>query len=448
MLDLVSRQESGLDLEMDPESVSSETYCGPVQGEYETTSRPQRVGKYQITEILGKGATGVVYKAIDPDILRIVALKTINATFLERSESKTLRARFRREAQAVGKLHHPNVVDVFAYGEEHEFPFIVMEYVEGRDLKSYLQEGKRFGLEEAVKIMGQVLDALTYCHSRGVIHRDLKPANIFLLEDGLAKIADFGIAHIDTSTLTQTGAVLGTPSYMSPEQFMGQAVDARADLYCAGMLLYELLTGENPYAGQSATAIMHKLLCSEPIEPTQRNINLPHAVDPLLRKALARKPAERFQTAEEFKYALTHATKGKFSLADAETTLPPIASVRDLILVPHARPRSKNRLWLLAAAVAIVSGGVVATRLYFQPVIPKGSPTSASPSLINVSSDPPEATILIDGQFVGFTPKGIAKPPGEYAIVLKKAGYQDLRAKLVVERSADLDFDVILEAGE
>ncbi|MGH8594270.1 MAG: serine/threonine protein kinase [Gammaproteobacteria bacterium] len=415
-------------------------------------TEPQRIGRYQITDILGKGAMGVVYKALDPHIQRTVALKTINKA-VDSDQCDASLVRFQREAQAAGKLTHPNVVGVFDYGEDRGSPYLVMEYVEGRALKSYLKEGRRFSLEEVVRIMGQVLDALGYCHSRGVIHRDLKPGNIFLLQDGQAKIADFGIAHIDTSTLTQTGAVLGTPGYMSPEQFMGQAVDARADLYGAGMLLYELLTGENPYAGQSATAIMHKLLSSEPIDPSKLNLSLPEAFDPLLRKALAKKPAGRFQTAEEFKQALDLAEKGYwFAQADAEATLSPLAPVRDLIRVPperHARRGGKRRLWLLAGAVAVVSGGVVATRSYFQPVIPKAFPTRASTGLVAVSSDPAGATILLDGQFVGFTPKEIAKPPGEYAIVLKKAGYQDLRAKLMVESSADVDFDVILsEAGK
>lgn len=410
----------------------------------------QRIGRYQITDILGKGAMGVVYKALDPHIQRIVALKTISK---DRDEDAIPLARFQQEAQAAGKLTHPNVVGVFDYGEDRGSPYLVMEYVEGRALKSYLKEGRRFSLGEVVGIMRQVLDALSYCHSRGVIHRDLKPGNVFLLQDGQAKIADFGIAHIDTSTLTQTGAVLGTPGYMSPEQFMGQAIDARADLYGAGMLLYELLTGENPYAGQSATAIMHKVLFSEPIDPTQLNLSLPEAFDPLLRKALAKKPAGRFQTAEEFKQALDLGEKGHwFAQADAEATLSPIAPVRDLIRVPperHARRGGKKRLWLLAAVVSVVSGGVVATRSYFQLVIPKASPPRASAGLVAVSSDPAGAAILLDGQFVGFTPKEIAKPPGEYAIVLKKAGYQDLRAKLMVEPSADVDFDVILsEAGK
>lgn len=408
-------------------------------------TEPQHIGRYQITDILGKGAMGVVYKALDPHIQRTVALKTINKA-VDSDEDVIPLARFQQEAQAAGKLNHPNVVGVFDYGEDRGSPYIVMEYVEGRALTSYLKEGRRFSLGEVVRIMGQVLDALGYCHSRGVIHRDLKPGNVFLLQDRQAKIADFGIAHIDTSTLTQTGAVLGTPSYMSPEQFMGQAVDARADLYGAGMLLYELLTGENPYAGQSATAIMHKLLSSEPIDPTKLNLNLPEAFDPLLRKALAKKPTGRFQTAEEFKGALNLAAKSKcVAQADADATLYPLS-------IPVARQtlrrRMNKRLWLLAATVAVVSGGVVATRSYFQPVIPKASPARASAGLVNVSSDPPGATILIDGRFVGFTPKEITKPPGEYAIVLKKAGYQDLRAKLMVEPSADVEFDVILSEAD
>jgi len=445
-----SRQEVGLALRMHREAivpmVLGTTNCDPdttMQSEPENPSYPQHIGRYQITGVLGKGAMGVVYKAIDPHFQRTVALKTINkAGLLDSAEWDALLVRFQQEAQAAGKLNqHDNVVGVFDYGEDRGSPYIVMEYVEGRELKSYLEEGKRFSIPESVRIMGQVLDALSHCHSRGVIHRDLKPGNIFLLEDGRAKIADFGIARIESSTLTQTGAVLGTPSYMSPEQFMGQAVDARADLYCAGVLLYELLTGEKPFVGQSVTAIMHKLLSSEPIDPTKLNLSLSETFDPLIRKALAKKPDARFQTAEEFKQALNLAAKKKqVSPADADETLPPSISV------PKPRPgwRMKNRLWLLAVAVVLALGAVVITPRLIQP-----GPTPPSAGLVNVISDPPGAKILLDGQFVGLTPKEIAKPAGEYAIVLQKAGYQDLRAKLMVEPSADVDFDVILsEAGE
>ncbi|MGH8601947.1 MAG: protein kinase domain-containing protein, partial [Gammaproteobacteria bacterium] len=249
--------------------------------------------------------------------------------------------------------------------------------------------------------------------------------------------------RIESSTLTQTGAVLGTPSYMSPEQFMGQAVDARADLYCAGVLLYELLTGENPYVGQSVTAIMHKLLSSDPIDPTKLNLSLSETFDPLIRKALAKKPDERFQTAEEFKQALNLAAKEKqVSPADAEETLPPSISVPK----PRLRWPMNKRLWLLAVAGALVLGAVFVTQPLIAPE--PAMPTPPSAGLVNVISDPPGAKILLDGQFVGLTPKEIAKPAGEYAIVLQKAGYQDLRAKLMIEPSADVDFDVILsEAG-
>jgi serine/threonine-protein kinase len=210
---------------------------------------PERLGKYSIVEVLGKGAMGVVYKAFDPHIRRTVALKVIRKEIIDDDQSATLIARFKNEAQAAGRLTHPGIVAVYEYGEDEAVAYIAMEYVQGKGLREYFQRGTRFGLGDVVSIMTQLLDGLGYAHEQGVIHRDIKPANIIIMGNGKLKVADFGIAHLDSSKLTHLGTVMGTPGYMAPEQYSGAAVDRRADIFSSGVVLYQLLTGVKPFTG-------------------------------------------------------------------------------------------------------------------------------------------------------------------------------------------------------
>jgi eukaryotic-like serine/threonine-protein kinase len=257
------------------------------------------VGKYEIRREIGRGAMGVVYEAYDPAIKRLVALKTIRADQLTGENPQAVIARFRREAQAAGRLNHPNIVSIYDFGEDSGVWYIAMEFVQGRELKECFESNERFRLADIVRIMSQILNALDYSHRQGVIHRDIKPANIFLLTDGSVKVADFGIAHIEASNLTQVGTVMGTPSYMSPEQIMGLPVDGRSDLFSAGVILYQFLTGERPFAGSAATT-MQKVLKEDPLPPSTLNVQLSPAMDAVVRKALAKRADERFQTAQEF----------------------------------------------------------------------------------------------------------------------------------------------------
>ncbi len=296
-----------------------------------------RIGKYEIRRELGRGAMGVVYEGFDPMIKRIVALKTIRADQLAGEHAETVIARFRREAQAAGRLSHPNIVSIYEIGEDEGVWYIAMEFVRGRELKNYFEANERFTTADIVRVMTKILDALGYSHRLGVIHRDIKPANVILLEDGGIKVADFGIAHIESSNMTQLGTVLGTPSYMSPEQIMGLPVDGRSDLFSAGVILYQFLTGERPFSG-SATATMHKVLEEDPLPPSRFNVQVPGAMDAVVRKALAKRPDERYQTADEFAAALRGATERRD--VGAEATLlatseqPPLAG-------PVAPPQAK-----------------------------------------------------------------------------------------------------------
>ena len=301
-----------------------------------------KLGKYDIEGELGKGAMGVVYKGKDPFIERYVALKTVRTDMLTADDPEATIAqmsRFKQEAKAAGRINHPNIVGIYEYGEEGRTAFIAMEFISGRDLKDYFDHNERFDVKAIVRIMGDVLAALDYAHHNGIVHRDIKPANIMLTTDGVVKITDFGIARLESSNLTQAGAVMGTPSYMSPEQFMGQQVDARSDIFSAGAVLYEMLTGEKPFTG-SLTTIMHRVLHSQPERPSLLNVQSPRAFDQVVEKAMAKRPEDRYQSAAEFAEALRGAADGRGAEADStilvgsDSTI--IAGGETLVLKPAA----------------------------------------------------------------------------------------------------------------
>ena len=271
---------------------------------------PLKLGKYEIQSVLGKGAMGVVYKAFDPHIERTVAIKTVRKDLVDPELASQFMARFKNEARAAGRLHHPNIVGVYEYGEDEKVAFIAMEYVDGTGLREYLNRKARFEFGQLVAITSQLLQALEFAHARGVVHRDIKPANLMLTSGGTLKVADFGIARIDTTTLTMTGMVMGTPSYMSPEQCQGRDSDHRSDLFSAGVVLYELLTGERPFRG-SPEMIAYNICNEAPRPPSQISpLELPAAIDDIIATALAKSPDARFQNAHAFNHALQLAAGG------------------------------------------------------------------------------------------------------------------------------------------
>ncbi|MGB5080191.1 MAG: serine/threonine-protein kinase, partial [Burkholderiales bacterium] len=222
----------------------------------------KQLGKYQVVEVIGKGAMGVVYKGYDPVLERPVALKTASKDQVDPELAAQIIARFKNEALAASRLNHPAIVGIYDYGENKQVAFIAMEYVQGRGLRDFLARQERFGLQEVMSIMSQLLDALDYAHDHGVVHRDVKPANLIMTPSGRLKVADFGIARIDRSNLTQVGSVMGTPAYMSPEQYAGRQVDRRSDIFSCGVVLYELLTGVKPFEGPTES-VGYKI-CHEP----------------------------------------------------------------------------------------------------------------------------------------------------------------------------------------
>ena len=305
---------------------------------------PPKLGKYIIRRELGRGAMGVVYEGFDPLIERTVAIKTIRPEHLDEAAADML-ARFKREAQAAGRLNHPNIVSIYEYGEENGVAFIAMEFVKGKELKSFFDEGRRFADKDIARIMGEILGALDHAHRTGVTHRDMKPANVIVLENGMVKVADFGLARIETSDLTQAGTIMGTPTYMSPEQFLGTPADGRSDIFSCGVMLYQFLTGERPFTG-AATTIMRKVLGEEPMAPSQLNMLLAPGWDAVAKRAMAKKPVDRYQTAAEFAADISAVAEGRVPAA-------PAADPDATVLVPE---RTTAKATVAAPAEATVLG--------------------------------------------------------------------------------------------
>ena len=267
------------------------------------SGKGRRLGRYEIVAEIGRGAMGVVYKARDPKIDRLVALKTISLAGQDPDEEREYRERFFFEAQAAGRLQHPGIVTIFDVGEEPERrdPYMVMEYIAGQSLNKLLSgERKKIPFSTALRLTEELAEALDYAHAQGVVHRDIKPANIMVTEEGHAKIADFGIAKLNLAQLTVPGQVLGTPAYMSPEQLEGEQVDGRSDLFSLGVILYSMITGYKPFQGNSATTVCFKVAHREPVPATALDSELPPELDGVLSRAMAKDPAERYQRGMEF----------------------------------------------------------------------------------------------------------------------------------------------------
>ncbi|HKO04430.1 MAG TPA: protein kinase, partial [Candidatus Acidoferrales bacterium] len=258
----------------------------------------QTIGRYEIIEELGRGAMGVVYRARDTQIGRVVALKVVLTANASAQDIEKFKQRFHREAQAAGRLSHPGIVTIHDIAEDDAGqPYIVMEFVEGRPLNLLLGPTAQVPLERLLDIGIQVAQALDYAHKNGVVHRDIKPPNILVTPDGRVKIADFGIARLEGTELTLEGTSLGTPSYMSPEQFRGGAVDGRSDIFSLGAVLYWMCTGRKPFPGENITITSFQVAYENPPPPTLAKTSLPKALDDVLMRCLAKNPASRYSTA-------------------------------------------------------------------------------------------------------------------------------------------------------
>ena len=257
------------------------------------------LGRYEIVSELGQGAMGVVYKAKDPLIDRVVAIKTINLS-LAQEEKEEYEARFYQEAKAAGRLSHPNIVTIYDVGKSGDIAYIAMEFLEGRELRSILNDGQRLPVIQVIRIVTQIAQGLAYAHDKGIVHRDIKPANIMVMTDEHAKITDFGIARMASAAVrTQTGMVLGSPKYMSPEQVMGRQTDQRSDIFSLGVMLYEMLTGQVPFMGENVNAIMYQTLNATPAMPGALNPAVPDMLNFIVAKALAKGLDDRYHNARD-----------------------------------------------------------------------------------------------------------------------------------------------------
>ena len=274
-------------------------------------SAAKRFGRYEVVAELGRGAMGVVYKARDPQIDRLVAVKTVSLHGQNQAEEQEFRRRFMNEAQAAGRLHHAGIVSIFDVGEHdiggdpgNREPYIVLEYVAGEALNRILAREKKLPLATALQLAEEIAEALDYAHAQGVVHRDIKPGNILVTEDGHPKIADFGIAKMNLAHFTVPGRVLGTPAYMAPEQLSGEGVDARSDLFSLGVILYAMTTGQSPFHGDSATTVCFKVANREPIAASALDLALPAELDQVIARAMAKDRDQRYQSAWDMQYDL------------------------------------------------------------------------------------------------------------------------------------------------
>ncbi len=283
-----------------------------------------KLGRYDLIRVLGKGAMGLVYEGRDPNLDRRVAIKTIKVENLSREAAAEYEARFRTEARSAARLQHPNIVSVYDSDRDGDIAFLVMEFIQGEDLKHHLDQGKRHSLEETLAVMRDLLSALEYAHKAKIVHRDIKPANLLIEADGRVKLTDFGVARIqDSGDATRTqGSMVGTLKYMSPEQVQGLPVDARSDLFAAGVVLYQMLTGKRPFDGDSDFAIIQRIVAQDAVPASSINPALPPAIDAVLARALAKSRDKRYATAQEFNTAL-QACAG---MATDATAIPPVTA--------------------------------------------------------------------------------------------------------------------------
>jgi serine/threonine-protein kinase len=337
---------------------------------------PERFGRYEVIDEVGDGAMGRVFRAWDPAVNRVVAVKTVKAETLTPDTADEYLKRFHREAQSAGGLNHPAIVRVFDLGDD----YLVMEFVEGRTLQQVIREEGRLEPEKALRLLAPVAEAVDHAHRCGIVHRDIKPANVMVQADGRPKLMDFGVARIEASTLTAAGQILGSPSYMSPEQIAGRNVTSRSDLYSLAVVAYEMLTGQPPFQGKTVTQVLYKVMHEAPPPPRRWNLELPARYDDVFARALAKDPAARFGTAAAFLSALDF--KELEHAFSEEAAFPPFAAppaapgddAPTVVAAPPPAQGLRPRGLALAAAVLVllpVAWWVARRR---PPVEPAGAP--------------------------------------------------------------------------
>ena len=456
------------------------------------------LGRFEILDEVGVGGMGLVFKGKDPRINRLVALKVVRPSLGTRSREQQQKAtdRFYVEAQAAGQLSHPSIVTIYDVGEEESsdgsMVYIAMEFLDGRGLDWHIQHDTFDTIEKKIEIIRKMAEGLSYAHKRNVIHRDIKPANIIVSNDGDPKITDFGLARLSDSSLTMSGTILGTPNYMSPEQVQGKDVNNKSDFFSLSVVCYEMLTGEKPFAGDSITSVIYKVVNEDPPAPTEINDSLPSTVDVFMKRALAKNPDQRFQTGEEYIKALNSILK---------------SSTKDIDLLGDSTVVSKGSgdgekegtekgsagipkaaligggvflLFIMILSIVLLTGGeekeeVVADNKPVEeptPPPPPEKPKETKPTepdikpepvkpeepkkpvvaastkgKFSIQSDPEGAEVFIDTVSIGMTPiKKLKVEKGEHTIKIVKEGYNPYETKITIEK--DSNFIVNLAKGE
>lgn len=441
----------------------------------------QKLGRYEITQVLGQGAMGIVYKGVDPKIGRTVALKTLKTVGeIPAEQLAEFQRRFSQEAQSAGRLTHPNIVTIYDVGEEQGLAYIAMEFIKGKALDEYISTKSPFSIDQIVNIMVQICEGLGYAHKNGVIHRDIKPANIVLTDDHIAKITDFGIAKITSTSATQTGMVVGTPSYMSPEQITGRGVDNRSDIFSIGAVFYELLTFEKAFPGDNITTVMYRVVHENPTPLSVANMSVPAQFDQILLKALAKNPADRYPDAESMGKDIQNyrntagaqiAATQAFNPNDFQGTVmmstqaaatmmapPPSAATTTapaLTQEPVQSKPKKKPVVMMAAVTAIVCA------IFLYIVFGKDTSTNPSGSVssesrvssegkgsLQVTVDILEGTAVMDTtnyQIQNGLLNLINISASEHELLIKHEGYEDFKTKLLFAENEEKKLNVAMK---
>ena len=382
-----------------------------MSSDFGETTVVRTIGRYRAFDELGRGAMGVVYRGFDPVIGRTVALKTLVIDTGD-AHAREFRDRLYREAAAAGALSHPNIVTIFDIIDDGATTAVAMEFIEGRSLATIIAERAPLPLDVAIEILGQVCSALDYAGSQGIVHRDIKPANILMTAAGRAKVTDFGVARLALSTMTQAGTVLGSPSYMSPEQVRGLPLDGRSDLFSAAVVFFEMITRERPFAGNDIATTMYRIAHEPPTPPSQFNAAIGPEVSAVLDRAFAKDPAERFETGGDFVAELRRVTSlesaGEVSpalSAMAASPLPPVP----LVVMPSVTASNAVPPPSSVPAPAVLP--IPAT----QPTLPapaaQGRPMLAPIPGLGVSQGPPPVSGSDSGPALPVIPSVVSAPP-------------------------------------
>jgi eukaryotic-like serine/threonine-protein kinase len=403
------------------------------------------IGRYEVLKEIGRGAMGIVYLGRDPKIDRLVAIKCLRPRLI--NEQVEAKQRFQQEILALGRLIHPNIVTIFDAGEDPttEREFIVMEYVEGVSLAELLKKGEDLSPDQIRLIGIQICHALDLAHSKGVIHRDIKPANILLSPDlNLAKVTDFGIARLDRGAPPETDRLLGTPQYMSPEQYKGEGLDGRSDLFSVGALLYELLTRQKPFPGEDMTAVIHRVLTKTPPSPALISPDIPQQLSDVAMKALEKDPGRRFSSGKEMAGALLSEMSRKKPANEGSTlVLPSMQEKR-----PPGMTSSPKKGRLILVMVLVALAGILGALKLGETLKSTTATAGLKQGKVSLSTLPSGAEILINGDRKGISPLTIELPAGSHELEVTKAGHYPLEATINVLPEQEVPIDLKLSKEE